>query len=597
MLNLFRLRTGRNIDRKFKSFLNANASAGRAQFSSNTGDNIRKSGSIVTSLIEQNKNITWYSCGPTVYDSAHLGHARTYVSTDIIRRILTDHFNFRLDYALGITDIDDKIIQKGVSLGYTNTEQFLSLARDLEQEFFKDMNELNVLPPNAVLRVTEHVPEILAFIQTLLEKGNAYITPTGVYFHVDSFKREYDRFNRAPKRPAPGIPIHPDLLDGDSPEDFSGTGKRDVRDFALWKLQGQSGAGSEAVGPVWESPWGAGRPGWHIECSAMTHSYFGRFLDIHSGGVDLQFPHHTNEIAQCESHHFCEHEKDNWVRHWLHMGHLHIEGRKMSKSLKNFITIREFLGSSNSRFPADDFRIFCLQHQYHANLSFSADRMEEARENRLKFNNFFSLIEQMIKTENSQNQSFNKKPTKQSVDLTKKLLETQNKVELALENFDTPAVLTELGSLVSSGSEYGTAKKNTVTDKNENTNYPIEPLISVGVYIRNMLGLFGLKFSSRYHLQLDIGSPEKGKVVNDANDETLDLLVGFREKVRDFNIRKLKELKKTKKSRELDPTETQLYVEVQEALVLCDQVRDQLKNKFHIRVFDDKLGSGWTRGD
>lgn len=271
-------------------------------------------------------SLSWYSCGPTVYDSSHMGHARTYVCTDVIRRVMVDYFNVRMNYAMGITDIDDKIIKKGRESGLHTWDEMQAMVRTLEDDFFRDMDSLNVLRPDTVLRVTEHIPEIIAYIARLIELKSAYVTADGVYFDFSSLKNEYDKFGGA----------HPgsNEEDGDSAAAVVGVegvnianasnnfvssvqlhSKRNAKDFALWKLlkpvkditdtvADQGTDSSKARECVWDSPWGLGRPGWHIECSAMTHSVFGDKIDIHSGGVDLKFPHHTNEIAQWYVMHF-----------------------------------------------------------------------------------------------------------------------------------------------------------------------------------------------------------------------------------------------------------------------------------------------------
>ena len=270
-----------------------------------------------------NSPLTWYSCGPTVYDSSHLGHARTYVCTDIIRRIMTDYFNVRLTYAMGITDIDDKIINKAKLSGYNTWEEMQMMVRKLENDFFHDMDRLNVKRPDSVLRVTEHIPDILAYIQKLIQQNNAYIAADGVYFDFSSLKHEYDKFG------CTNIPTEEEIISHEIHENNPGNSgsssssdssssyksssrlhhKKNSKDFALWKLQlpinttqsndkGDNGNESKEEVFVWDSPWGKGRPGWHIECSAMTHTLFGKHINIHSGGVDLKFPHHTNEIAQ-----------------------------------------------------------------------------------------------------------------------------------------------------------------------------------------------------------------------------------------------------------------------------------------------------------
>lgn len=226
-----------------------------------------------------------------------MGHARTYVCTDIIRRTMVDYFNIRMNYAMGITDIDDKIINKGRASGMVTWGEMQTMVRRLEDDFFRDMDALNVLRPDTVLRVTEHIPEIITYITKLVELKSAYVANDGVYFDFSSLKNAYDKFGSA----------HVSNIEEDTDNtSFQSSAqihsKRSAKDFALWKLykgpNSVSTSADHAKECVWESPWGAGRPGWHIECSAMTHSLFGEHIDIHSGGVDLQFPHHTNEIAQ-----------------------------------------------------------------------------------------------------------------------------------------------------------------------------------------------------------------------------------------------------------------------------------------------------------
>jgi cysteinyl-tRNA synthetase len=234
--------------------------------------------------IDSKHILKWYSCGPTVYDSSHLGHARSYVCTDIIRRIFQSYFNIPVDFALGITDIDDKIIDKSRNISTASNSamnRMLEVARKYEDDFFDDMDKLNVLRPNAVLRVTDHIDEIINYIKGIESAGCAYIAEDGVYFDITTFTSQHNHVYGKLDCAIPPI----------TEEQQTKSGKRSPRDFALWKF-------SKPDEPQWSSPWGLGRPGWHIECSAMTNSYFGQTFDIHSGGVDLKFPHHTNEIAQ-----------------------------------------------------------------------------------------------------------------------------------------------------------------------------------------------------------------------------------------------------------------------------------------------------------
>nr|CAD7426019.1 unnamed protein product [Timema monikensis] len=232
---------------------------------------------------------------------------------------------------MGITDIDDKIIHRAAELG----EDINTLTRRFEAEFHEDMAKLNIKPATIITRVTDFVPRIISFVQEIVDKGNGYVTVDGsVYFDTSQFDRYGKLFpvsmNEEPAQPS--------------------VDKKSPLDFALWK-------GAKPHEPSWLSPWGPGRPGWHIECSTMASAMFGRTMDLHSGGVDLLFPHHENEEAQSCVHHGVS----QWVNYWLHSGHLHLKGNtKMSKSLKNTISIRDFL----TKFTANEFRVFCLLSRY-----------------------------------------------------------------------------------------------------------------------------------------------------------------------------------------------------------------------------------------
>uniref|UniRef100_A0A8C3YEQ9 cysteine--tRNA ligase n=1 Tax=Catagonus wagneri TaxID=51154 RepID=A0A8C3YEQ9_9CETA len=291
---------------------------------------------------------SWYSCGPTVYDHAHLGHACSYVRFDIIRRILTRVFGCSVVMVMGVTDVDDKIIRRAHELNVSPA----SLANLYEEDFKQDMAALKVLPPTVYMRVTENIPQIIAFIEGIVGSGHAYATARGnVYFDLQSRGDKYGKLVGVAPSPM-GEPADSD--------------KRHPSDFALWKA-------AKLREPFWASPWGNGRPGWHIECSTLCSLVFGSRLDIHSGGVDLAFPHHENEIAQCEVFHQCP----QWANYFLHSGHLHVKGKeeKMSKSLKNYITIKDFLRSASP----DVFRLFCLRSSYRSAIDYSDGAILEAR--------------------------------------------------------------------------------------------------------------------------------------------------------------------------------------------------------------------------
>jgi cysteinyl-tRNA synthetase len=295
-----------------------------------------------------------------VYDATHLGHARCYVQVDIIQRLMEDLFGYNIQHVMGITDVDDKIIQRAAELQQTPSQ----LALEMEEEFSEAMTKLGVRPPVMKTRVTEHIEDVQQYIQTIWESGCAYKTDDGVYFDVSKLAEDY--FVLGGKGGGGGG------LAGD----ISKHGKRNAEDFALWKFRQE---GEEAIG--WESRWGFGRPGWHIECSTFIEKAFeDKRIDVHSGGIDLGFPHHNNEIAQSCARYGCG--KEDLFGAFVHVGHLHIDGQKMSKSLKNFTPVRELPGSP------DAFRMLCLLHHYKKNTNYSALKLEEATHVLDKLNRF-----------------------------------------------------------------------------------------------------------------------------------------------------------------------------------------------------------------
>lgn len=296
-----------------------------------------------------NNKIKLFVCGPTVYDYSHIGHARTYISFDVIVRYLK-HEGYSVFYLQNITDIDDKIIKRAKE----NNEDPLELSHRFEKEYLKDMETLNVSNVNFYARATEHMNEIINQIQDLIDKGYAYDTETGVYFDVSKF----EDFGKLSNR---------NLDDLQNTRIQIDSTKKDPKDFALWKKQNEQ--------PYWESPWGNGRPGWHIEDTAITEAYFGPQYDIHGGGLDLIFPHHDAEIAQMEA----SSGKEPLVEYWMHTGFLNVSGEKMSKSLGNFITIKELL----ELVTPEVYRFFVLSTHYRSPIDFSEDTLKQA-ENSLK---------------------------------------------------------------------------------------------------------------------------------------------------------------------------------------------------------------------
>ncbi|MDQ7016553.1 MAG: cysteine--tRNA ligase [Gammaproteobacteria bacterium] len=288
-----------------------------------------------------------YVCGMTVYDYCHLGHARVMVAFDVMVRHFR-HRGFKVNYVRNITDIDDKIIARANE----NGEEFLTLTERFIQAMHDDSDALGVLPPDAEPRATQSMPSILKMIAELIEKEFAYQAENGdVYYSVKSFA-EYGKLS--------GRQVE-DLRAGARVE--IGEQKRDPLDFVLWKM-------AKADEPFWDSPWGKGRPGWHIECSAMSTDLLGTHFDIHGGGQDLQFPHHENEIAQSEG---CHGHKT--VNYWLHNGFVRINDEKMSKSLGNFFTVRDIL----ERYRAEEVRYFILTSQYRSPLNYDEEHLLNAR--------------------------------------------------------------------------------------------------------------------------------------------------------------------------------------------------------------------------
>jgi cysteinyl-tRNA synthetase len=291
--------------------------------------------------------VRMYVCGMTVYDYCHLGHARVLVVFDVVYRYLRA-LGFDVTYIRNITDVDDKIIRRAAE----NGEDIRALTDRFIRAMHEDAAVLGVLPPTNEPRATEHIDGMLAMIGTLIERGYAYVADNGdVYYAVAKFEN-YGRLS--------GKRIE-DLRAGErvAPDEA----KHDPLDFVLWKA-------AKPGEPAWDSPWGPGRPGWHIECSAMSVHYLGNHFDIHGGGQDLQFPHHDNEIAQSEAA-TCEH----FVNYWMHNGFVRVNEEKMSKSLGNFFTVREVL----ARYPAEVVRYFILSSHYRSPLNYSDEPLDAAR--------------------------------------------------------------------------------------------------------------------------------------------------------------------------------------------------------------------------
>ncbi|MCS7134620.1 MAG: cysteine--tRNA ligase [Candidatus Pacearchaeota archaeon] len=320
------------------------------------------------------KEVKIYSCGPTVYDFPHIGNYRAFVFVDILKRYLL-YKNYKVKHVMNITDVDDKIIKKVKESGKALRE----ITSFYEQEFKKGLEELNCIPADFYPRATEHIPQICSLIQKLLDKGYAYLAEDGVYYRIKKFK-DYGKLSGIKKEY---------LRDGSrvAVQEYS---KEQASDFVLWKRY------TEEDGNIfWEPDFliggkkikVRGRPGWHIECSAMSMHYLGESFDIHVGGVDLIFPHHENEIAQSEAA-----TGKKFVKYWLHNEHLLVEGKKMSKSLGNYFTLKDLLEKG---YKGNEIRLVFLGCHYRKQLNFKISELDAARESLKKIVNTIQRIEEV----------------------------------------------------------------------------------------------------------------------------------------------------------------------------------------------------------
>jgi len=412
-------------------------------------------------------------CGPTVYDSAHLGHARTYVCFDFIKRIMRDYFGYNVFLAMNITDIDDKIIMRSSELG----EEFHAFAKKWEADYFEDMAALNVELPHVITRVSEFVPEIVDMTKKIIDNGFAYESNGSVYFDTAAFEAKHNYRKLVPKvNTEDEAALNEELQDAEGKLSANlAQDKKNGSDFALWKK-------SKEGEPHWDSPWGEGRPGWHIECSAMASQFLPCPMDIHSGGIDLRFPHHDNELAQSEAYF----DNDEWVRYFMHTGHLNIDGLKMSKSLKNFITIKNMLKTYNGR----HFRMLFLNHHWNAPMNFRPPKdndrgsMGEAVEKDKYFREFILGVKARLR--DSPVSSSLQKWGETERNLQTVFSKAQEDVNKALlDNFNTPEAVQALCDLIRE--TYGYMKE-------ENVKQPL--LSAILDYVTFVLNSFGLNYET-----------------------------------------------------------------------------------------------------
>ena len=389
--------------------------------------------------IEKNK-VKMYVCGPTVYNYIHLGNARPIVVFDTLARYFK-YKGMEVDYVQNFTDVDDKIINKSIEEGISASE----VSEKYIKCFFEDINRLNILESVKRPKVTENMAEIIEIIQKLIDNGFAYEKDGDVYFEVKKYKDYGKLSNQKIEELELGARIDVSEI------------KKNPMDFALWKKKKKEGE------PFWESPWGQGRPGWHIECSAMAKKYLGDTFDIHGGGQDLVFPHHENEIAQskCAYHQnpkeFGKSEKDygNFANYWLHNGFIQINGDKMSKSLGNFFLLREIL----EKFSGNAVRLFILSTHYRKPINFSFENMEDTKkalQNIVKSMNKFENIVEKYKNEKI-------KSVKNS-EFSQKIDEFDKKFEDAFdEDMNTPQALATIFEQIRETNKFISANENEIS--------------------------------------------------------------------------------------------------------------------------------------
>ena len=319
--------------------------------------------------IEEGK-VKMYVCGPTVYNYFHIGNARPFVVFDTLRKYL-EYRGYKVKFVQNFTDVDDKIIKRAKEEGVTAPE----ISEKYIEEYYKDAAALNVKKATVHPKVSETMNDIIQFVQDLIDKGYAYESQGDVYYRT----RKFDGYGKLSGK-------HVDELIQGASERTRSTDdmkKEDPLDFALWKARKEPGE------IAWESPWGMGRPGWHIECSTMAKKYLGPTIDIHAGGEDLQFPHHENEIAQSEAHNGCA-----FSHYWMHNGYINIDGTKMSKSLGNFKTVRDLL----QHYDGEVLRFLILRGQYRGPIDFNSEILEQSKNAMTRLRNAKSNLKHLIET-------------------------------------------------------------------------------------------------------------------------------------------------------------------------------------------------------
>ena len=422
------------------------------------------------------EQVRMYICGMTVYDDTHIGHARTFLCFDLIVRYLRNA-GYKVNYIRNITDVDDKIIARAKELNVDATELTDKYIASMEEDF----NDLGMISPDLEPRATDNIESIISLIERLIDKGHAYIGNKDVYFSTDSFNEYGKLSNRNTEDLIAGARIDVDEE------------KKNPADFVLWK-QAQEGL-------AWDSPWGRGRPGWHIECSAMSMDALGNNFDIHGGGIDLKFPHHENEIAQsvCAT-------GEKFAKCWMHTGPLRIDKEKMSKSLDNFITIKEAL----KEFPSEVIRFFLISNHYRSPLNYSEEGVHEAKSalDRL----YTSLIDLDLRKEEYSNDADLISPFKEAME----------------DDFNVPSALAALFEIVKSinlAKENGNIKEANV-------------LGATLVHLSEPLGILQRKTEDYFQIGATLSDEEIESMIDERNQARENKDFELSDKIRDSLLEK-----------------------------------------------------------
>ncbi len=453
------------------------------------------------------RNVLIYVCGPTVYDHSHIGHARAAIAFDVLRRYFLFK-KYKVTYVSNFTDVDDKMIETAKDQGIS----IYDLANDLIASYENSMNKLNVLPFDIAPRATQTIQEIIDFIQLIIDNGYAYESNGSVYFYVDRLEGYETIFPRKYKKKS--FQNEADEQDRGTSSDFENE-KKGEKDFALWKA-------SKPGEPKWKSPWGDGRPGWHIECSSMIRKYMGDLIDIHGGGKDLIFPHHTNEIAQTLAA-----VGTKLANYWLHNGFVNVKGEKMSKSLKNYFSINEVL----KQYDAMVIRFYLTSVNYGSPISYSVEGLEESKQLFEKIRDFYGFV-------------YHLKPNAKIDDseLLDEIKENHKKFKKALDDdINTSEALSEIYQIIKGVNTWVLEKRQEITKKTQTEVLKIldeySKIFGVILDDHQKLGKFATKSA-------ESKSSEKDEIIS----PLIELLIDIRSQLRKKKVFDLSDLIRDKLS-------------------------------------------------